>query len=145
MLWFLGFLIFQCFLFCFVGVEFRSVGYRGFWGGGRGSTRFPMSVLLRFLVGLGFWERQRWRRMRGVWLGLAVCRLVRLREWMPLLVWGCWRKTEVAEGWERRSSVEEMRERCDCLANAVNVRLTALHLKWVMCIAHAFKLKCLPI
>ena len=38
-----------------------------------------------------------------------------------------------------------MGERCDCLANAVNIRLTALHLKWVMCIAHASKLKCLLI
>ena len=38
-----------------------------------------------------------------------------------------------------------MGERCDCLANAVNIRLTALHLKWVMCVAHASKLKCLPI
>ena len=36
-------------LFCFVGVGFRSVGYRWFWGGGRGQTRFPMSVLLRGL------------------------------------------------------------------------------------------------
>ena len=32
-----------------------------------------------------------------------------------------------------------------CLANAINIRLTALHLKWVMCIAHASKLKCLLI
>ena len=30
-------------------------------------------------------------------------------------------------------------ERCDCLANAVNVRLTALHLKWVMCVVLGFK------
>ena len=36
-------------------------------------------------------------------------------------------------------------ERCDCLANAVNVRLTTLHLKWVICVAHASKFKCLSI
>ena len=43
--------------------------------------------------------------------------------------------------WERGVTVA-VGERCDCLANVVNL---ALHLKWVMCVAHDSKLKCLPI
>ena len=50
---------------------------------------------------------------------------------MPLPIRGCWRKTEVAGGWERGSSVEEMREQWEVcpLANAINVRVNSTQLK----------------